>query len=120
MWGLLGLVLAQLFNWVTVPLCISLGPSEESPKLTLLIKELSTKVSAKWEDIGLSLDIEKGSLEVIKQDNPRDSQGCFREMLTHWLNQGDPPPTWTTIIDAIDSVDYKSLARQLSEKYVKQ
>ena len=104
---------------VTVPLCVSLGPLEESPKLTKLIKELSTKVSAKWEDIGPFLDIEEDTLEVIKQDYPRDTRRCFREMLKHWLKQVDPPPTWAAIIDAIDSLGYKSLAHHLSEMYVR-
>ena len=85
------------------------------PKMSVLLKELLNKVSAKWENIGLLLDLEIGQLDAIKSGH-RDPHECFREMLKLWLKQVDPLPTWSAIIEAIE-VEYKSLAEELSRKY---
>ena len=86
------------------------------PKFSVLLRELLSKVSAKWEDIGLLLDLEMGRLDTIKSDH-YDSKVCFREMLKLWLKQVDPPPTWTAIIEAIEVCEYESLAEELRKKY---
>ena len=87
-----------------------------SPKITTLLKELSSKVSAEWEDIGLFLEIEEGRLSAIKSDH-KQSRKCFQEMLKLWLKQVDPCPTWSAIIEAIELLEYESLAKELREKY---
>ena len=86
------------------------------PKFIVLLKELLSKVSADWEDIGLALDLKQGQLRAIKSDH-HESNKCFREMLKLWLNQVEPPPTWSAIIEAIDTLQYKSLAEELRKKY---
>ena len=86
------------------------------PKFSVLLRELLSKVSAKWEDIGLLLDLETGRLDTIRSDH-HDSQVCFREMLKLWLKQVDPPPTWSAIIEAIEVFEYESLAEELKKKY---
>ena len=73
-------------------------------------------MSADWKDIGLILELKEGDLSVIKSDY-HDSKRCFREMLKLWLNQVEPPPTWSAIIEAIDVLEYKSLAEELRKKY---
>ena len=92
-------------------------PEVISPlKFSALLKELLSKVSADWEDIGLALELKEGQLSAIKSDH-RDSNKCFREMLKLWLKQVEPPPTWSAIIDAIDILEYESLAEELRKKY---
>ena len=86
------------------------------PKFTTLLKELSSKVSANWEYIGLVLELEQGDLSAIKSDH-QDSKKCFWEMLKLWLKQANPPPTWSAIIEAIDVLEYKQLAENLKKKY---
>jgi hypothetical protein len=86
------------------------------PKFSELLKELLSKVSADWEDIGLTLDLEQGQLNVIRSDH-RESNKCFREMLKLWLKQVEPPPTWSAIIEAIRILQHESLARELRRKY---
>ena len=86
------------------------------PKFSFLLKELRSKVSADWEDIGLALDLEQGQLSAIRSDH-RESNKCFREMLKLWLKQITSPPTWSAIIDAIDVLEYESLAEELRKKY---
>ena len=93
-------------------------PEVTSPlKFSDLLKELLNKVSADWEDIGLALDLEQGQLSAIRSDH-RESNKCFREMLKLWLKQVEPPPgTWSAITDAIDVLEYESLAEELRKKY---
>ena len=86
-------------------------------KFTTLLRELSSKVSAVWEDIGLCLELEQGHLDTIKSDH-QQSKKCFREMLKLWLKQVEPPPRWSAIIDAIEVLEYKSLAEDLRKKYI--
>jgi hypothetical protein len=92
-------------------------PEVTSPlKFSLLLKELLSQVSADWEDIGLTLNLEQGQLSAIKSEY-HESNKCFREMLKLWLKQVEPPPTWSAIIEAIDTLQYESLAKELRKKY---
>ena len=86
------------------------------PKFSDLLKELLSKVSADWEDIGLTLELKEGQLSAIRSDH-RESNKCFREMLKLWLKQVKPPPTWCAIIEAIRILQYESLAEELRKKY---
>ena len=89
---------------------------ETPPKFSTLLRELLSKVSADWEDIGITLDLEQGQLNAIKSDH-QQSMKCFKEMLKLWLKQVDPPPTWSAIIEAMNVLGYKSLAEELRKKY---
>jgi hypothetical protein len=44
------------------------------------------------------------------------------EMLTRWLKQVDPPPTWTALVAALQdpTIEEGSLAEQVESKYVHQ
>ena len=89
----------------------------EIPKLKDLLRELSTKVSNDWEDIGIQLDIKEGILKQIKSDNPGNSKACLREMFRTWLCQVNPPPSWSAVADAIEIVGREDIAVQLKKKY---
>ncbi len=88
------------------------------PRFTTLLNELTNRVAAKWEEIGISLQIESGLLEIIKKDNPSDCRMCLREMLKEWMKQVDPPPSWLAIIKAVKDCGYNLLARTLRDKYL--
>ena len=90
----------------------------EPPQFTTLLNELTNRVSAKWEEIGISLRLESGLLEIIKEDNPKNCRACLRDVLKEWLKQIDPPPSWETIIKAVKDAGYRPLARTLREKYL--
>ena len=86
------------------------------PELKDLIKELLTKSSDKWENIGILLGIEPGRLDAIKvaENQP---QNCLREMLKIWLRSVSPPPSWAAIAEAIDLLGDEKLADHLRTKY---
>ena len=47
-------------------------------------------------------------MQEIKADHKKVNQ-CFRVMLQCWLSQTSPPPTWATLIEALNS---KVIGRQ--------
>ena len=73
------------------------------PELKVLLRELR-RVANEWEDIGIELDIEEGRLMQIKSDNAGDSKACLREMLRVWLSRVAPPPSWSAMADALDTL----------------
>lgn len=54
-----------------------------------------------WCDIGLQLDIRKPDLDAIQKECGSDLRRCLTEMLTLWLKQLNPPPTWNSMISAL-------------------
>lgn len=53
-------------------------------------------------------------LDTIESDNPRDTDSCFRKMLTLWFNQ--VKGTWQILIDALrdDTVGFNELANSIA------
>ena len=86
------------------------------PELKDLIKELLTKASDKWENIGILLGVEPGRLDAIKAAENLP-QNCLREMLKIWLNRVSPPPSWTAIAETIDLLGDQKLADHIRTKY---
>ena len=71
-----------------------------------------------WEDIGIQLDIDEGHLRQIKSDNSGDSRACLREILRIWLSHIDPPPSWSAMADAIETLGYHDIAAYLRMQYL--
>ena len=88
------------------------------PQFTILVHELTNRVAAKWEEMGISLRLESGLLEIIKKDNPNDCRACLRVMLKEWMKRVDPSPSWLAIIEAVKDCGYSLLARTLRNKYL--
>ena len=87
------------------------------PELKDLIKELYTRASDKWEDIGILLGIDPGRLDAIKTAENNKPQSCLREMLKIWLTRVSPPPSWAAIAEAVELLGDQKLADQLRTKY---
>ena len=86
------------------------------PELKVLLRELC-RVANEWEDIGIELDIEEGQLRQIKSDNAGDSKACLREMLRVWLSRVAPPPSWSAMADALDTLGHQDIATHLRSSY---
>ena len=69
-------------------------------------------LATKWTDIGTLLGVGE-SIDRISREKKR-IHDCLREMLSEWLKQIDPTPTWKELIDALEIVD-KSKAKEISE-----
>ena len=69
---------------------------------------------AQWYNIGLELDIDPGTLDVIEGNN-KDINNCFRAMLTTWLKMVQPKPTLAALAEALQSptVGFEHLAERI-------
>ena len=69
---------------------------------------------AQWYNIGLELEIDPGTLDVIEGNN-KDINSCFRAMLTTWLKMVQPKPTLGALAKALQSptVGFGHLAEQV-------
>jgi hypothetical protein len=50
------------------------------------------------------LGVTKPILDKIKS-NEEGANDRLQEMLSEWLKQIDPPPTWTALAEAVETVD---------------
>lgn len=58
-------------------------------------------------------------LENIKaNDQNSKPENRLREMLKLWLKVVNPQPTWSAIVDALQSLGEDTLAKNLKEKYL--
>ena len=55
----------------------------------------------KWFNLGLQLNVKPTSLVAIQQNNKEHTDACMNEMLIMWLNQSNPPPTWSSLVAAL-------------------
>ena len=76
---------------------------DDQPKLKDIFKRLIPLASS-WKTIGGLLGVERHVLDNIKKDED-GARDCLHAMLSEWLKQVDPPPTWTDIVDAVKEVD---------------
>ena len=69
---------------------------------------------AQWYNIGLELEIDLETLDVIEGNN-KDINSCFRAMLTTWLKMVQPKPTLGALAKALQSptVGFGHLAEQV-------
>ena len=61
-------------------------------------------LAAQWKIIGTMLGIEDHVISRIRAD---EDGVCDRlqELLTVWLKQVDPPPTWAALAESVEVVD---------------
>ena len=92
----------------------------------LAIADLKTVCAAIWEartdwmNIGIELSIIKTDLDTIKVTESGNPGNCLTEMLTLWLKQVDPPPTWLALIAALKqpTIGLQQLAEQIEQMHV--
>ena len=69
-----------------------------------------------WKNIGIELNLLITDLNEITINGGGNVGNCFTEMLTLWLKQVDPPPTWSAMISALrqPTVGLQKLADSVS------
>ena len=77
-----------------------------------LCKELHSLV--RWEEFALSLPEIKQppDIDIIKRDNPNDTQAQKRSLFSLWLRKS-PIASWQDVIDALETAKEFALAKQL-------
>jgi hypothetical protein len=83
-----------------------------TPSLPVAFKEL-LPVAASWKNIGTLLGIVTHVLDNI-EGNERKVEDSLREMLSKWLKQVTPKPTWAALADAVKPFD-ETIAHHIRE-----
>ena len=70
-------------------------------------------VAASWKSIGTLLGIASHILDTIQANEAR-VEDCLREMLSKWLKQVTPQPTWAALADAVEPFN-ETIAHNIRE-----
>ena len=102
--------------------CLSSGRGADRtsnlPQLKDLVGALYHKVADTWKMIGVLLEVPKGKLATIADKYQHDPHKCLVEMLETWLDQLDPPATWSAIIEAVEFLGDEQFGKELRENYI--
>ena len=75
--------------------------SDNPPTLPMMLRIL-LPVSKDWMNIGTMLSLSHGRLTAIETRCRDVPANCLREMLNDWLQQTDPQPTKSALVDAVE------------------
>lgn len=59
------------------------------------------ELRAKWYNIGVALGISVGTLNATELKHHYNPDRCLTDVLTEWLRQGKPQPTWDALCEAL-------------------
>jgi hypothetical protein len=88
------------------------GTGTTPPTLPVALRKL-LPVAASWKNIGTLLEIAPHVLDNI-EGNERKVEDSLREMLSKWLTQVTPKPTWTALADAVEPFN-ETIAHHIRE-----
>ena len=76
-------------------------------------------------ELGLHLGLSSRTLDIIKENNPRDVESCLRECLKAWLEQADDVksnggPTRYSLIKALRKIEQNTVADGIDKESKKQ
>ena len=85
-----------------------------APTLHKLNQLIIRQIALDWYSVGLHLEIEVLTLQIIEADVcPPSVEKCCRNMFTKWLahdeGTGGAPRLWRTVLKALKNVGYTSL-----------
>ena len=97
---------------IYIPIC-TVGLKD----LKFLQNELCS-VSHNWFFLGVQLDVPMETLQRIEMEH-KQMDRLLLEMLTVWLKQTNPLPTWNILTEALESpsIGEKLLAQHLKDKH---
>ena len=92
-----------------------------------VIKELTSDQQLScsvWHRLGLQLGLYDPRLVDIDKKNRGDPVDCFRECMSAWLRGEDKVrekggPSWSSLATALDTIEEKSIASYIRDKYCK-
>ena len=98
----------------------------DSKDLDIVIKELTTDQHlpcSVWQRLGLQLGLYyEPRLVDINEKNRGDPVKCFYECMSAWLKVEDKVrekggPSWSSLATALDTIEEKSIASNIRDKY---
>ena len=78
-----------------------------------------------YYDLGLHLGLSPRTLDIIKENNPRDVERCLKACLKAWLEQADDVksnggPTHYSLIKALRKIEQNTVADGIDKESKKQ
>ena len=70
-------------------------------------------------DLGRHLGISRGILDAIDVDFPTDTSRRRRELVRGWMNSTQDPPCWWHLVQALERIDERVLAKNIKEEHSK-
>ena len=70
-------------------------------------------------DLGRHLGISRGILDGIDVDFPTDTSRRRRELVRGWMNSTQDPPCWFHLVQALERIDERVLAKNIKEDHSK-
>ena len=72
--------------------------------------------TTEWFKLGLKLGMEEFDLDVIRKNNPQNTEGALEAMLKKWLSITEVP-TWRAVVDALRAIKNIQLAKNLETQF---
>ena len=76
-----------------------------------------TNALSKWQFFGVMLKFSLSEVEAIASECNQRPENCLMKVLECWLKRTNPPPFWSMLIEALQTVGEEKLASELEEKY---
>ena len=78
--------------------------------------------NSNWKALGQQLGLQQRTLNVIDCNNPKNTDECYDECLTKWLQRADDVdkygiPKYSSLAAALDKMDMKDVANEI-RKYI--
>ena len=67
-----------------------------------LMSRVAAKTKVKWFQVGIQLNIDLATLNAYETQSS-DVMRCYTNVFAEWKRAGEPPYTWATIIEALES-----------------
>ena len=91
-------------------------PLSDTPQLREALMIL-LPMAWQWRNIAALLRLPAGQIEVIRVDNSTVND-CLQGMLSEWLNQVDPRPSWNDLAEAVETLHHPAIAEEIREQFV--
>ena len=70
--------------------------------------------------LGIQLDVPSVKLYAIEHDYPRSIETRREKVIQHWISSPSLQPSWCSLADALDSMNYRNAAQRIAEQHSKQ
>ena len=86
--------------------------TENDPPTIRKCWKILTNKSAKWNDIGIILDIPYNYREQLRTDIIKNPSAKLEDVLIKWFEQNSPV-TWEMFRNALEELEYKDCIEEL-------
>ena len=86
-----------------------------STELKYLVDDLE-ECTYNWFDLGFNLDVPMTQLKIIS--NPQPFSQRLISTLDHWMNRSKDVASWESLVEALEQIGHRRLARELKDDYL--